>query len=891
MTKTSSLRQRLLRQFLLLALLPVAVVSALSVLLLVPALLAHGEQRNLELATAVRDQVRHQLSARQRDTVLINTMIQAGRMDDSSASSALHALVANDPLLSAAYLADARGIVVAVALPPGSGLNEADLIGLDQSGQPHFALAQRSQEPVWSETFLSLLTGRVTAVVVTAGPQRAVVVELALDGLSQSLAEIGRSAQTRVVVLDRAGRVIGHPDASQALRQENLRQWPLVRQAMLGEAGSGRIEVGGTDYLAHAMPVQPVGWSVLVMQPTRLLLGPLYALGWVLAGVLVLALMGASALGWVLARRSGHEVERLALAANAAANTFDAAPDQAFDTTEFRAVWSRLRTLFSELHDRDFQTESARRDLQAVLDAATEVAIIATDTAGTVTTFSNGAQKMLGRRTVDVVGRLTPQAWHDSDEVARRGEQLSRQLGHPVTGFETFVAMARHGGYEVRDWTFLHSDGHRIDVSLAVTAMRNANGELTGFLGVAIDVSERRRAAESEVARRSAEVANQAKSEFLSRMSHELRTPLNAVLGYAQLIDTSQAEPPTAAQHRQLQQIQRSGWHLVQLIDDVLDLARIESGHVRVQMTALTPTDAVARATEITAPLLQQLGVTLVLDDPARQALPMVHADATRLTQVLVNLLSNAAKYNRPGGTVRLQCETVAERGVAFRVSDDGLGMDEQQLAQLFQPFNRLGREDGPIEGTGIGLVLSRRLLEMMGGSIDVQSQAGQGSTFTALLPLHHAAEPAPAPTDAPVAGAPWRAGAGLVLYIEDNAVNAMLMREVMRQRPAIELLQAGNAADGLALARQRRPDLLLLDMHLPDAHGDAVLDQLAADPLLHELPVIVVSADATQAQVDSALGRGVQAYLTKPLNVAELLAAVDAALARAERRSAVPLV
>jgi CheY-like chemotaxis protein len=272
-----------------------------------------------------------------------------------------------------------------------------------------------------------------------------------------------------------------------------------------------------------------------------------------------------------------------------------------------------------------------------------------------------------------------------------------------------------------------------------------------------------------------------------------------------------------------------------------------------------------------------------------------VHADTTRLTQVLVNLLSNAAKYNRRGGTVRLQCEAVAERGVAFRVSDDGLGMDEGQLAQLFQPFNRLGREDGPIEGSGMGLVISRRLLEMMGGSIDVQSRPDQGSVFTALLPLP-AHEAILAPAEATVDTAPSQAGAGVVLYIEDNVVNAMLMSEIMRQRPAIELLQAGNAADGLALARRRRPDLLLLDMHLPDAHGDQILDELAADPQLLDMLVIVVSADATQAQVDSALARGVQAYLTKPLNVAQLLTAADAALARAAaaragRRSAVPLV
>jgi signal transduction histidine kinase/CheY-like chemotaxis protein len=485
---------------------------------------------------------------------------------------------------------------------------------------------------------------------------------------------------------------------------------------------------------------------------------------------------------------------------------------------------------------------------------------------------------MLMRSALDVVGRLSPAAWHDPQEVAARGEELSRLLGRPITGFEIFVCRAREAGYEVRDWTFVRSDGQRLAVSLAVTAMRSADGQLSGFLGVAMDISQRRRADELEVARRSAEVANQAKSAFLSRMSHELRTPLNAVLGYAQLIEASADEPPSGNQRRHLEQIQRSGWHLVRLIDDVLDLARIEAGTLRMAIAAVDVRQAVARAVEIVQPQLDQLGVALTLhglDGVGTLALPPVQADPTRLTQVLVNLLSNAAKYNRSGGRVRLESVLTDDDGVALRVVDDGLGMTAAQLAQLFEPFNRLGREGGAIEGTGIGLVITRHLVELMHGRLDVASTPDRGSTFAVWLPAHRAA-PQPPPQDIAAPRAPLAAAAARVLYIEDNEVNATLMRELLRQRPAIELLVAGSVGEGLAIARSQHLDLLLLDMHLPDGHGHQVIDALAADPGLRQLPIVVVSADATLAQVGNALERGVAAYLTKPIDVAETLTTID---------------
>ena len=885
MSEPTSLRRRLLRQFLVLALLPLTAVSAISLVLLVPSLLALGEQRNLELATVVRDQVQQQLAAHQRLALVMANEIGQDRLRGDAIAEFLRAAVEGDQLLLAAYLCDASGVVEQVALPPSSGLNAADMIGLDQSAQPHYRRARLTQQPVWSETFLSLLTGRITAVLAVQAGARTLLLELALDNLSSSLADLGRAAHSEPVILDHVGRVIGHPRAELALQQANLRNLPLVRQALEGQQGSASIQADGVAMLAQALPIAPLGWTVLVMQPLRAVLGPLVALGVALAAVLGLAVAVAVWLSWMLARRSGLEVERLALAAEAAASTPDDMPPPPFGISEFRAVWLRLQALFAELHERDRQTEAARRDLQAVLDAATEVAIIATDLGGRVTVFSSGAQKMLGRSTADVVGRLTPIAWHDADEVRRRGEELSRELQRPVEGFEVFVCRARETGHEVRDWTLVRADGTRLDASLAVTAMRAMDGRLRGYLGIAIDVSQRRRAEELEVARRAADVASQAKSEFLSRMSHELRTPLNAVLGYAQLMDSSTAQPPTAQQRSHLQQIQRSGWHLVQLIDDVLDLTRIEAGTLRVSLEAIDAAKAVAAAAEIVAPLFTQLGITFAQEWPDRGGgrLGPVRGDMTRLTQVLVNLLSNAAKYNRPGGHVRLVGEVLPGRGLALRVGDDGLGLDAAQIAQLFQPFNRLGREGGPVEGSGIGLVITKRLVELMAGTIEVVSEPGRGSTFTVVLP--QADQPAANQGGATVAALRGRSGEarGLTVYIEDNEVNALLMREIIALRPAVQLLHAATAAEGLGMMRRQRPDLLLLDMHLPDAKGDEVLDLLATDARLRDVPVIVVSADATRLQIENARQRGVRNYLTKPLNVAEVLEAVDAVLGKGQ--------
>jgi PAS domain S-box-containing protein len=879
-----SLLARLRGQFLLVGVVPVLAVFAASWALLVPVLIDQAEARNSELALAVRDQVQLQLDLRLRAAA----MLADGFRDDPPQADALQrslqALMLRDPFLQAAYVADGHGQVVDAAFSAQSGRFAEDMVGLDLSGQAYVAEAQRRREPVWSDSFLSTMTGQVTTALALPAGDRIILFELSLSALSKSLVDLAQPGSAQVVIVDRTGRVIAHPDARRALQQETLSGLPLVQAALQGTAGSARAERGGVAELAHALPVAPVGWAVVVSQPVSAVMSPLLRLAGAIIGVLAATMLVAVAVGWRLARRTGNEVTQLADGAQRAVSDGGVPPDLTFSTREFSAVWTRLRDLFQQLHQRDVLTRAAQQDLQAVLDAATQVAIFATNPAGVVTVFNIGAQRMLGWRSAEVLDKLSPTAWHDQAEIDARAQALSLKYGQAVAGVEALIAESRYSGYEVRDWVVVRRDGKRLDVSLAMTAMRTPDGELKGFLGVAIDITARRRAAALELARQTADLANQAKSDFLSKMSHELRTPLNAILGFAQLIEAEQAARPAQAKHEHVRHIQRAGWHLVRLIDDVLDLARIESGRLNVVNVPFDIGPVLAQAEQMVRAQVLQHGVRLsvaVTDAPDGAALRVV-ADETRLSQVLVNLLGNAAKYNRPNGEVTLACH---RDGSVIRISvtDTGLGMSAEQLAHLYEPFNRLGMESSQVEGTGIGLVITRHLVEMMQGQIEVQSELGVGTRFVVTLPATGGAPPG-YPPEAATAGSPVpNATSGRVIYIEDNEVNALLMRAALRQRPQITLEVCARADSGLSAIGAAPPDLILLDMHLPDASGEQVIDALQADARLRHIPVVVVSADATQARVNEMLQSGVRAYLTKPLVLAEALNVIDQVLGTAE--------
>ena len=381
--------------------------------------------------------------------------------------------------------------------------------------------------------------------------------------------------------------------------------------------------------------------------------------------------------------------------------------------------------------------------------------------------------------------------------------------------------------------------------------------------------------------------ANQAKSEFLASMSHELRTPLNAVIGFAELLRlNASAEPLTRAQGQAADQILSAGRHLLALIEEVLDLARIESGKLSMSIEAVDPQLVARQVCETMRREAEVAGVTL--SAPAVSAGPCVVADRTRLRQVLLNLVSNAIKYNRPGGRVWVEV-TRSDEGAVLSVRDTGVGIPEARMADLFQPFNRLGRETSTVAGTGIGLTVSRKLAEAMNGRLEAVSREGEGSIFTLTLPP---AGPSRAPVAAgdrpmvlPAIVAPAMPGPSMpgqqatLLYVEDNPSNIALMRHVVTALGGMQLHVAETGHEGLALARDLRPDVIVLDINLPGLNGFELKARLDADPLTRSLPVLALSASAMPQDIQRGREAGFRDYLTKPIDIPAFAHALNAAL------------
>ena len=467
----------------------------------------------------------------------------------------------------------------------------------------------------------------------------------------------------------------------------------------------------------------------------------------------------------------------------------------------------------------------------------------------------------------DVLNDPNLAVWHD--EAARRGYRSSVALPLKREG-QVFGVLGIHSG-EVDGF-----DADEVGI-LSELASNLAFGIMT--------LRERKQAEVEAAARVAAEASSRAKSEFLSRMSHELRTPLNAVLGFSQLLLADAQNRLTAQQLGQLEHIRGAGWHLLALINDLLDVSRIEIGQLRVQAEAVELGPLIDEALYMTEPLAKLQGVRLDAVDQ-EQRCAWVVADPIRLRQVLINLLSNAVKYNRPGGSVRIE---VSDDGMAVLIDviDSGIGMTPEQLLHLYEPFNRLGQERSGVQGTGIGLVLTRQLVRLMEGRMDVDSEVGRGTRVRVSLQAHRTTRPYEpsafmssihAALDDPTEDA--SAPAGVVLYIEDNPVNLMLVEQLLARWSAVFLVQAEDGASGIELARTLRPDVLLLDMQLPDMDGFAILNSLRADPATRELVVVALSASAMPESVAQAREHGVSEYWTKPLDFDRFLADMQRLLA-----------
>ncbi len=369
-------------------------------------------------------------------------------------------------------------------------------------------------------------------------------------------------------------------------------------------------------------------------------------------------------------------------------------------------------------------------------------------------------------------------------------------------------------------------------------------------------------------------------------MSHELRTPLSAILGFAQLME-SESPPATPSQKASIDQILRAGWYLLELINEILDLAQIESGKLSLSPEPVSLAEVMAECQDMIEPQGQKRRIKMTF--PRFDVPYFVGADRTRLKQVLINLLSNAIKYNQPGGTVVVECTTSTPERTRISVRDTGAGLPPEKLAQLFQPFNRLGQESSAEEGTGIGLVMSKRVVELMGGVMGVESTVGVGSVF--WFELSSAAAPQAVNGDVGaettvVAQAQVQLGAPLrtLLYVEDNMANQKLVEQLIARRPDMRLLNAVNGNLGVELARLHQPEVILMDINLPGISGLEALKILREDPATAHIPVVALSANAMPRDIEKGLQAGFFWYLTKPIKINEFMDVLDVALEFAEK-------
>ncbi|WP_024646103.1 ATP-binding protein [Pseudomonas syringae] len=510
------------------------------------------------------------------------------------------------------------------------------------------------------------------------------------------------------------------------------------------------------------------------------------------------------------------------------------------------------------------ERERALRDneerLRLIIEGVKDYGIFALDRTGNVITWNAGAERIKGYTEQEIIGQ------HFS--VFYLPEECPQ---HPEMALNEATV---NGRYTEEGWR-RRKDGSRFWASVVITAQYDSNDELRGFSKITRDISDRRVAEIAlGTAREEAERASRAKSEFLSRMSHELRTPLNSILGFAQLLEMDSP----ASQRPQVGHIMRAGQHLLKLINEVLDIARIEAGHLSLSLEPVQLSNVLQETLVLVSPMAADATIELQALPPLSDELGVV-ADRQRLIQVLLNLLSNAIKYNRPNGQVRIEVEQSAER-VAVSVVDSGYGIAPELLNQLFKPFERLNA-DPSVEGTGLGLALSKSMLEMMHGDLSVHSVRGEGCRFTLELPvvqvqkaaLPTQRQPDLLPAPRPPARPAWH---GKLLCIEDNLSSMALIETLLQRRPGIQLLSSMQGQLGMDLARQHAPQLILLDLNLPDIKGLEVLQRLRRLPATANTPVLMITADASDSTQRELKNAGATAVLTKPIQVPVFLALLD---------------
>jgi len=556
---------------------------------------------------------------------------------------------------------------------------------------------------------------------------------------------------------------------------------------------------------------------------------------------------------------------------------------------------ARLGQSFNAMMDTIQERENDLRQLtlfqRTILDNVA-YGIISAVPDGTLTSFNRAAELLLGYTADEVIGKQTPALWHDTEEVAQYALQLSEELGETIApGFAVFTARPLRNLPEEKEWTFIRKDGGRLPVLLSVTALRTESGQITGFVGLTYDLTERKQAedelrrhkdqleetvqqrtADLQLARDAAEAANKAKSLFLAHMSHELRTPLNGILGYAQILQRDElvGERKAAA----LNVIRQSSEYLRALIDDILDLSRIETGRLDFVLSNISLAKLLRGITDIVGLRAQQKGLTFSCE--LAPDLPVgVCCDERRLRQVLLNLLTNAVKFT-DSGQVMLRVGRVGPSRISFAVEDTGIGIAPYELERIFRPFEQVGDLQRRLGGTGLGLAISRQLVRYLGGDIVVESRVGKGSTFRFEVELKEASSSTPVLLNPMQVTAGYSGPRRKVLVVDDVASNRAVLVDLLSPL-GFEIVEACDGIEALSLAQATLPDLILMDIVMPKMDGEQLTHLLRQLPALAQTPIIALSASASNADETKCLEAGANAFLPKPVDQDELLAQMAA--------------
>jgi PAS domain S-box-containing protein len=570
---------------------------------------------------------------------------------------------------------------------------------------------------------------------------------------------------------------------------------------------------------------------------------------------------------------------------------------------ELARLGEAINAMMATIQDREAELCRLTTVQRTILDNVGS-GIVSTSPDGVVTSFNPAAERLLGRAAAAVIGRPAPADWFDAGELSERARALTALLGEPVpAAFEALTALPRRDGTEERDWTFVRPDGTRVPVHLSMSAMRGEGGRITGFVGVAHDLTDRQhaeqallrhkeeleatveqRTAELRLARDAADAASRAKSAFLANMSHEIRTPMNAILGMSALALDSDLQP---RQRNYISKAHAAAESLLVIINDILDFSKVEAGKIELEVTAFSLEDALAGVVDVLGPKAEQAGLALVLAPGPGLPRELV-GDPGRLRQVLMNLCHNAIKFT-PRGEVVLAVRELERTGTTsrlqFEVRDTGIGMSDEEQRRLFQPFSQAdistSRRYG---GTGLGLAISQQLVQLMGGELCLESAAGAGSRFHFALefplpavpsgPVPRTASVAPARSPAPPSwqdAHPVLEGAR-VLLVEDNPINQELAVELL-SRAGVVVSVASDGREALALLQHEQFDAVLMDCQMPVMDGYATTQALRRQPPLKNLPVIAMTADAMVGQREAALAAGMNDHITKPIRVNDMLA------------------